>query len=199
MLREATVAAAAVATSDDAAPPREKSAARLDCYQAITRSAVAGDSNLAAKVARAVAASRQSRRPLCLLLVEPACGEQLLATLGPNEFDTLRRLVESACRGVDHPEAVCTPYSESGFALILPDCERRHAVELGNELIRAVRRAGPPGCGDLAGTLKLGIGIAAIALPPKNFPHGDLLDGASRCLYGSHACGGSVVKSLEIY
>jgi hypothetical protein len=34
---------------------------------------------------------------------------------------------------------------------------------------------------------------------PKNFPPRDLLEGADRCLYASHASGGGVVKSIEIY
>jgi HD-like signal output (HDOD) protein/GGDEF domain-containing protein len=190
---------AAAVPCADAVPTREKPTANPGGCQAVVRSAATADSSLAAKVARAVAASRQARCPLSLLLVEPAQAEQQLALLGPNQFHTLRRLVESACRSVEHPGMVCASYSDAGFALILPDCERRRAVELGNELIATVRRAGLPGCGDLAGTLKLGIGAATVALPPRNFPHGDLLDGASRCLYGSHACGGSVVKSIEIY
>jgi PleD family two-component response regulator len=47
--------------------------------------------------------------------------------------------------------------------------------------------------------LKLDIGVATVAQPPKNFPPRDLLDGADRCLYASHASGGGVVKSIEIY
>jgi hypothetical protein len=43
------------------------------------------------------------------------------------------------------------------------------------------------------------VGVATIALPTKNFLPATLLDGASRCLYGSHASGGTVVKSIEIY
>ena len=47
--------------------------------------------------------------------------------------------------------------------------------------------------------LKLDVGVATVAQPPKNFPPRDLLDGAERCLYASHASGGGVVKSIEIY
>ena len=46
--------------------------------------------------------------------------------------------------------------------------------------------------------VKLDAGVATVAPPPKNFPR-DLLDGADRCLYASHASGGGVVKSIEIY
>ena len=39
----------------------------------------------------------------------------------------------------------------------------------------------------------------AVSLPPKNFPPKDLLLAANRCVYGSSASGGGVVKSIEIY
>jgi GGDEF domain-containing protein len=91
------------------------------------------------------------------------------------------------------------PFGDAGFAVILPDCERHSAVRLGNSLIQRVRRAffyrqpgrHPGPC--------LGVGAATVSLPPKNFPPGDLFDAARRCLYGSHASGGAVVKSIEIY
>ena len=47
--------------------------------------------------------------------------------------------------------------------------------------------------------LKLDMGVATVVQLPKNFPPRDLLDGADRCLYASHASGGGVVKSIEIY
>jgi hypothetical protein len=47
--------------------------------------------------------------------------------------------------------------------------------------------------------LSVGVGAATVAAPTKNFPPGELFDGASRCLYGSQASGGTVVKSIEIY
>jgi hypothetical protein len=47
--------------------------------------------------------------------------------------------------------------------------------------------------------LNLDVGVATVAQPPKNFPPRDLLEGADRCLYASHASGSGVVKSIEIY
>jgi PleD family two-component response regulator len=104
-----------------------------------------------------------------------------------------------ACGELDHPGAISLPHTDFGFALVLPAAERVQAVELGNELIRAVR-----GMAAASGTverdwMKVDVGVASIAQLPRNFPPRDLLDGAERCLYASHASGGGVVKSIEIY
>jgi PleD family two-component response regulator len=91
------------------------------------------------------------------------------------------------------------PHGEAGFAIILPDCERRKAVEIGGELMHAVSSGAPAGLDSGSRAASLSVGVATVAMPPKNFPPSDLFATASRCLYGSHASGGGVVKSLEIY
>ena len=138
-------------------------------------------------LAQAVAASRRCRQPLSLLLVEVAPDRELLPT------------VEAWCRGVDHPLAICRPYGALGFALILPGCDRRRGVELGRQLVHNVLQATASGEAEASGPAPVGIGIASVALPPKNFPAADLLHAAARCLFGSHASGDGVVKSIEIY
>ncbi len=70
---------------------------------------------------------------------------------------------------------------------------------MGNELIRGVRTLAMSAAGAEKEWLKLDVGVATVAQAPKNFPPRDLLDGADRCLYASHASGGDVVKSIEIY
>jgi len=150
------------------------------------------------QVAVAVAACRHSHCPLSLLLVElhhagqsPTTGE--VAGLG-----SLKRL-ESACRSVDHSCAICLPQGEIGFAIVLPNCDRPSAVGFGNQLIDQMCRSpqgGPPVSRRAA---RISVGVATVTLPPKNFPPEDLLDSADHCLYGSHASGGGVVKSIEIY
>jgi hypothetical protein len=47
--------------------------------------------------------------------------------------------------------------------------------------------------------LSIHVGAATATLPPKNFPAQDLIESADRCLYGSRASGGNVMKSIEIY
>ena len=172
---------------------------------------VAADPGLLGQLGVAVAACRKSRCPLSLLLFQLDSFEQLVAGLGVQAFGITRQTLEDLCRDVDHPCATCLPYGEAGFALILPYCERRLAVELGSQLIEQFRRWGPA-CLPSAGQLRappngrggqraasISIGAATVALPPKNFPPDDLLAAAERCLYGSRNSGGDVVKSIEIY
>jgi hypothetical protein len=43
------------------------------------------------------------------------------------------------------------------------------------------------------------VGVASVALPPKNFPAEELIRAAERCLNGARLAGGNAVKSIEIY
>jgi GGDEF domain-containing protein len=157
------------------------------------------DPALPVQLTASVAACRQARCPLSLLLIELGPTERLLMTFGFEGFQELRRMAEDACWALDHSHAVCLPYGEAGFALVLPDCDRQLAVRLGNELIRRVRQAVSGRGPSPMPTPGLSVGAATVSLPPKNFPARDLLSSADRCLYGSRSSGGGVVKSIEIY
>ena len=155
--------------------------------------------NLLDRLTSVVAVCRSTRRPLSLLLVNLSAGEDMLGSGGPQELAPVRRMLSKVCAQLNHPGMISLPHSESGFALILPAAERTQAVELGNDLIRAVRNLSETAGIAQKELLKLDIGVASLAQLPKNFPPRDLLDGADRCLYASHASGGGVVKSIEIY
>jgi GGDEF domain-containing protein len=170
-----------------------------EAHSAGALSSAVADHGLLERLAVAVAACRRSRRPLCLLMVEFDLVDQAAERQSEKDLDSLRRLVENSCRNAEHPLKICIPHGDVGFALILPDCERRLAVELGNQLIGQLRRLSQRDYGNRYKGVSLSVGVAAVILPPKNFPPEDLLSGASRCLYGSHASGGGVVKSIEIY
>jgi HD-like signal output (HDOD) protein/GGDEF domain-containing protein len=154
---------------------------------------------LMAKLASAVASCRISRCALSVVLVEFDRVDDLIAARGIEGFQRLMKALRNACWAAGHPEMVCLPHGEAGFALILPDCERRKAVEIGGDLLHAISRAAPLGAHPGARAASVSVGVATVAMPPKNFPPRDLFATASRCLYGSHASGGGVVKSLEIY
>jgi GGDEF domain-containing protein len=120
-------------------------------------------------------------------------------THGLKGFRQLRSALEKACRSIDHKPATCLSHGEAGFAVILAGCDRQLAVRLGNQLIeRITRGAAAGGAGKHSGPA-IGVGAATVSMPPKNFPAKDLLQAANRCLYGSDASGGGVVKSIEIY
>ncbi|MCR4413792.1 MAG: HDOD domain-containing protein [Thermoguttaceae bacterium] len=147
----------------------------------------------------AVAACRQLRCPLSLLLVELCDVNELVLTRGVEGFQRLLLFVERACRGLDHPSVHCLPFREAGFAVLLPDCERRAAVGLANQLLDRLRRHSQEPNRSKRHAVSLGVGVATVAMPPRNFPPQDLLEAATRCLNGSNAAGGGVVKSIEIY
>jgi HD-like signal output (HDOD) protein/GGDEF domain-containing protein len=155
--------------------------------------------NLLDRLTGIVAACRPMRRPLSLLLVKLAAAEELAKTCGPQEIAAIRQVFATVCGKLDHPGKVCLPHSDFSFALILPGADRKQAIELGNDLIRSVRTLSMAAGTVQKDSLKLDIGVATVAQPPKNFPPRDLFVGAERCLYASHASGGSVVKSIEIY
>ncbi len=146
-----------------------------------------------------MAACRQVRCSLSLLLVEITQVEDLLVALGTDGYDELCQHLGRACYDIDHPSPICLPFRDSGFAIILQDCERQMAVRLGQQLIDRVRRFASPQQTGNRPAPALCVGAATVSLPPKNFPAADLFAGAERCLYGSRASGGGVVKSIEIY
>ncbi len=157
------------------------------------------DPGVLGQLAAAVITCRQLRCALSLLMVDFNDVDDLLLTRGVDGFGHLRRFLGSACRSLDHPRMVCLPQGDAGFVLILPDCDRSSAVHLGNLLIDRMKRLTAIGDRGHRATLSLSVGVATVSLPPKNFPAGDLLAAADRCLYGSRSSGGTVVKSIEIY
>jgi hypothetical protein len=154
---------------------------------------------LLGQLASAVAACRLSRCPLSLLLVELARADELVLMHGMERFHQSRSALEGACRGVDHPQRVCIPYGEAGFAVVLLGCDRQRAVRLGNQLAERTGSDPLDGGAEKRSVAAIGLGAATVGMPPKNFPPKDLLVAANRCLYGSHASGGGIVKSIEIY
>jgi HD-like signal output (HDOD) protein len=155
--------------------------------------------NLLDRLTGVVAACRPARRPLSLLLAKLSTDEELLARCGTQDLATIRQVLGKVCTRIDHPGSICLPHTEFGFALILPGTERQQAIELGNELIHTLGSLAMSASIAQKEWFKLDVGVATVAQPPKNFPPRDLLNGADRCLYASHASGGGVVKSIEIY
>lgn len=151
------------------------------------------------RLAMAVAACRQTRSPLSLLVVELVGSVELTLTCGREGFGRVMHLLERACAGLDHPNSVLLPLGETGLAVILPDCDRRQAVELGHQVLEAMRRSVAKWAAPGGMIPAVAAGVASVAMPPKNFPAPDLWNAAQRCLNGSRACGGGVVKSIEIY
>ena len=86
------------------------------------------------------------------------------------------------------------------LAAILPDCERRQAVALANEVLRQARRhrADEKTLRRRSTPRPISAGVATIAAVPKNFDPWRLVESAERCLYAARSCNTSAVKSIEI-
>jgi len=132
-----------------------------------------------------------------LLLADYHAAADLLLVLGQESFSRLQQFLIAACSQLDHAGSVCLPYGDTGCAWILPDCERETAVLYGHQLIRAVNSLRVSN--EASFSTVLGIGVAFVATPAPNFPAEDLVSAAQRCLFGSLASAGGVVKSIEIY
>jgi GGDEF domain-containing protein len=166
------------------------------CQVSDERVAAAGLLN---DVEDAVVACRQSRCALSLLLVEIREFDRIAQTRGAEAAERLHWLLEAFCERLGHPGQVCVPCSDAGIAVILPDCDRRQVVELGNQLHANARQLETIRPSKNEQPFMLNSGAATVSLPPKNFPPKDLIDAADRCLYGSRASGGGIIKSIEIY
>lgn len=146
-----------------------------------------------------VASCRAARCSLSLLLVEFASLERVRVAVGRERLQSLVDLVRTMCYRLDHEGMRLLDYGRDGFAVVLPDCDRRQAAELGNRLLATARHFDslPAASGELS--LALAVGTSTVPLPPKNFPPRDLLSAAERCLNASRASGGNVLKGIEIF
>jgi HD-like signal output (HDOD) protein/GGDEF domain-containing protein len=163
-------------------------------------SEASADPGLAGRVTAAVATCRQARRSLSLLVVEINHFDDLLISAGPAAAQELVEQVGAECRRIDHEGAIVVQSRDVQFAVILPDCDRRQAVDVSNDLLARLRRAAPSSAhGPASALMSINVGVASVALPPKNFPAEELIRAAERCLNGARLAGGNAVKSIEIY
>lgn len=155
------------------------------------------DPGVGGRLAAAVAAARQSRCALSLLCVEVDHQDELLVHLGrPAMLQWIDR-VHRFCEAIDHdPSAQCVELSDGRWLIVLVDCDRRQAVEHGQQLLRTVRRSTQP---KTDARLSLSVGAASVAVPSPNFSTRDLLAAAERCLQAALTSGGDVLKSIEMY
>lgn len=153
------------------------------------------DPALLGRLSVAAAACRQARCDLSLLLVEIDRYAELVFSQGEAGAGQVWQTLEAACQSLDFPRAYWLQDKESRLAIVLPDCDRSSAVEVGNELLRQIRSAS--GDGLFAATISVAACTAAV--PPRNFLPGGLVQRAERCLYAAQSSGGNCLKSIEIY
>jgi HD-like signal output (HDOD) protein/GGDEF domain-containing protein len=161
--------------------------------------AIVVDTNLAGRLSAAVAACRTARQPLSLVLVAIDRLGELAFALGPDNLPKAAELTAAICKKTDHPDLECLSVGDGAWAVLLPDCDRNQAVTIASDIVSTVHRLGQSRGSDAWAKLSTSAGVATVSLPPRNFAPSNLVEKASRCLYGAQASGGNVVKSIEIY
>jgi HD-like signal output (HDOD) protein/GGDEF domain-containing protein len=149
------------------------------------------------RLSAAVPLCRARRQELSLVLMETNC-PNVLATADKDATQLLRQALERACQSHAGDTAVL-PITAVQLAAILPDCERRQAVSLANEVLvelgdRMVQEDSSPA----VHTATVSAGVATVAAVPKNFDPWRLVESAERCLYAARSCNTNAVKSIEI-
>lgn len=142
------------------------------------------DQRLLVSLTSAINACRQRRVPISLLLAKL----DLHSGISQRAIDRLAQL----CEELDCAELRCHLAIDGSVAIVLGKCDRQQAVRLAQHLLDAWRRVADYGAGSLS------IGLAAVALAPRNFPVQDLLSSAARCLSGAQSSGGNCLKSIEL-
>ena len=160
---------------------------------------VAASPALEGRLAAAVAACRASREPLTVLFVAIDRLGEIAFALGPGNLPKAAELVAAVCRKVDHPAVECLPAGDGVWAVLLADCDRNQAVALASQIAATVHRLAQSHGDEAWSNLSASVGVATVALPPRNFPVSTLVEKGSRCLYAAQASGGNCVKSIEIY
>jgi HD-like signal output (HDOD) protein/GGDEF domain-containing protein len=196
---------AASATSAETETPRKRADAPRGIARptfaaaAVQPAAIVADAIFAGRLSAAASACRTARQPLSLILVAMDRLGELAFALGPDNLPKAAELTAAICRNVDHPAVESLAVGDGVWAVLLPDCDRNQAVKLASDIVSTVHRLGQSRGSDAWAKLSTSAGVATVSLPPRNFAPSNLVDKASRCLYGAQASGGNVVKSIEIY
>ncbi len=157
-----------------------------------------GDDVLIRRLTLEVAACRQARHPLSLILIEVNQFQELCVKCGSAEALRLVQLVTLVCGQVEHPQMLRLQVSTHRTALVLPNCDRSDAVEIAHSILNGVKRLSQRHAEVARVSLSVSIGVATAPMPAKNFAAQTLADSASRCLHAAQAPSGNAVKSIDV-
>jgi HD-like signal output (HDOD) protein/GGDEF domain-containing protein len=153
---------------------------------------------LAEHVKIAIAACRQAREPLSLVLIQLDRFHDVTRPVGATESKRFVELLGLLCGRTEHVGIVQLQTGESSLALVLLNCDRPAAGDIGHHLLRDVRRLREKHADLADAQLSVSIGVATIAMPAKNFSPASLIDSARRCLNAAQLSGGNAVKTIDV-
>jgi GGDEF domain-containing protein len=154
---------------------------------------------LPTRLRAAVAACRQSRRPLSLLLLAMDNHADYVFTQGLQEAEAVLRALHEECLALAVPGQSIHRLTDDRWACILPGVDRQEVAGMAARMVRTF--AGRAGSADSAEPwpATASAGAAAVDLPSKNFPAEELLDRAASCLDAALQCGGNQAKTIGVY
>jgi HD-like signal output (HDOD) protein/GGDEF domain-containing protein len=156
-------------------------------------------SGLIGRISAEVARCRQARSAVSLVLVEVDDLPSLKLLSGTVVARQIVQQLGSVILDIAKGESTATQISDTRFALVLRNCDRQPAVEVGWRITDSVRNWSHADRTAMQAALSVSVGVASLAMPPRNFPAEELLTAAERCLTGVQLSGGDSVKSIDIY
>jgi diguanylate cyclase (GGDEF)-like protein len=176
-------------------PPMAAIASNADAVNP-SAAKVALEVQLEARLVAATASCRARRAPLTLLLVAIDRFAEVTFATGASRAEQIAAQIASICQRTT-ANAECEAAGDGVWAVVLRDCDRNQAVRHSGNIAAAVRSL-PTNDAVEEAVVTVSIGVATVALPPKNFSIKVLVERASRCLYAAQSAGGNVQKSIEI-
>jgi len=158
---------------------------------------VAEDTVFVRQVAQAASLCRTQRQGLSLMLIEIDRAEEMMLTRGVASLGQLRDDAESWLSHWHCVHSAAVPLGDNCFAFLLPAVDRLAAASLARRLTDALANQADDEPQQWHVTFS--VGIASIALPPKNFAPADMVEAAQRCLDAARRAGGNCTKGIEIY
>jgi HD-like signal output (HDOD) protein/GGDEF domain-containing protein len=154
------------------------------------------ETSLAARVAVAIERCRADRCSLSLALATIENFANLQIELGPQRAaELLHWLTRQSCTAGDEPTSVLA-VGDGKLAILLEGYDRSTAAAAAWRLLDAFRRHVRE-ASSASTSARLSLGVASVALPPRNFAEQQLIDAARRCVQAARICGSDTVKSIE--
>ena len=155
------------------------------------------DPGLCGRISTTIAACRGRQREFSLVLLELDEYVQLLVREGLARTSHVIASMQQGIVALCDAPCECLLIGDARYAVLLPDCDRRQAVEVARTLVDHLpewlldqERLNTP--------VTASAGVAALAVPTRSFRPEDLIDAADRCLFAARSAGGSVVKSIDV-
>lgn len=154
---------------------------------------------LSQRLSAVVANCRQSRMPVSLALVQLDQCESAKTRFGPEYASELLQEIKAFIGDAADGELGLStmPVSDSRLAVIMSGLDRQQAIAVGRDILETIRHRSGKDAHD-PGALSVSIGLASLAMPPRNFPVMEMVQAAERCLHGVQLSGGDGFKSIEI-